>query len=279
MTGPMSDWHRPLYVVSWKEAGEVLSGCDGVVAELSTSVSWNKFFVSSLFLPLSSSVEPFQPDQSLVTIMSSYMEGIDILYSTNTFHISSLVLMSHLPSLVLPQHLAMITSLQLNFEVSLFIDHIMNPDRDQEKGWPPFTAMASVLGSSFPSLHKAYISLWDSQPRVYSRGPHESEVEAFEKALTKIDEAMQKLGPQLRELDVAVMYTIFEGIAAKASQSGAYFEPNAVWPPGRWFWRPVEVHDADKPGPDGSLGYWVRQGRPDVTYTSSGQFLRDVSCF
>ena len=45
--------------------------------------------------------------------MHSYVDGINILYGTNTFHMSSLELQVHLPRLVPASHLEMITSLEL----------------------------------------------------------------------------------------------------------------------------------------------------------------------
>ncbi len=64
--------------------------------------------------------------------MLSYMEALDVLYLTNTVHISSVVLMCHL-SLLLPQRLASIASLELVRDLVVFRP-LPNPQREQEKG-------------------------------------------------------------------------------------------------------------------------------------------------
>lgn len=57
------------------------------------------------------------PSHSLLTIENSYIEGVDILYRTNTFHISSLPLLLNLARLMPPRHLATITSVELLWDL------------------------------------------------------------------------------------------------------------------------------------------------------------------
>ena len=50
----------------------------------------------------------------------SYVEGLDVLYHTNTIHIDSLFLTYHLSELILPQRLTSITALEFVWDFTCF---------------------------------------------------------------------------------------------------------------------------------------------------------------
>lgn len=58
----------------------------------------------------------------MINLSSSYIEGIDVLYSTNTLRLRHTMLMRKLPELLLPQRLSSVTSLDMIWGLYLFND-------------------------------------------------------------------------------------------------------------------------------------------------------------
>jgi len=185
----------------------------------------------------------------------SYMEGLDVLYSTNTIHIGSAFLTRHLPLFILPQRLASITSLELVWGLAL--DSPLHPLVDRETGWPFYNALVTTVASAFPSLRKLYISI---ETRSFVT---DASVQGFEsdeqELLGPMDEMVRKLGAQLQDCQIAPPRRLYEALMYKAKCRGARIESQR---PGtlRWqrFWRPVAVEHGGQSGDH--LGYWVRQG-------------------
>lgn len=82
------------------------------------------------------------------------MEGIDVLYRTNTIHMSGQALILNLPHLLPPQRLSAITSLEIVCPLTL---------HGAEVGAIPEVGLLknylSVLASSLPNLSRLYLAL------------------------------------------------------------------------------------------------------------------------
>ncbi|KAK4063021.1 hypothetical protein Trihar35433_8816 [Trichoderma harzianum] len=90
----------------------------------------------------------------LLSCRQAYVEGIDVLYRTNTIHMSGQTLILNLPQLLLPQRLSAITSLEIVCPLTLHGAEVgAIPDIDLLKNY------LSVLASSFPSLTRLYLAL------------------------------------------------------------------------------------------------------------------------
>lgn len=184
------------------------------------------------------------------------MEALDILYSTNTIHISSVVLMRHLPELLLPQRLVSIMSLELVWNMVLFRT-LPDPRQEEEKGWPAYVALTSLVASAFPSLKKLYTSIDTDCKHIDLRADY-LEGEA-KKLLSPVDEMIGKLGPQLQECQIAVPMSHYTALERTATTLGAHIERGPRnWPHAFRFWRPLTAEECEHSG--NNLGYWVRSG-------------------
>lgn len=101
----------------------------------------------------------------LCTSRQAYMEGIEVLYGSNTFIIESQdfyhLLLPHpdkttVGHVLLPQHLAMIKSLELHIDAVLF----KKPGREHNSTANSLLAMPhlAALPTTFPNLHSLVIS-------------------------------------------------------------------------------------------------------------------------
>lgn len=84
----------------------------------------------------------------------SYTEGISVLYSTNTIHISSAILLTDLPAYILPQRLSAIASLEIIWSVET--DVCKGKDIPREKD---LKAILLILDNHFPSLKRLNLAL------------------------------------------------------------------------------------------------------------------------
>jgi hypothetical protein len=186
------------------------------------------------------------------------MEGLDVLYSTNTIHIGSPFLTRHLPLSILPQRLASITSLELLWQMA-FWSHL-HPLVERERGWPSYNGFITTVASAFPSLRKLYISVETGSFATDASG-HKAESDE-QKLLGPMDELVRKLGAQLQECQIAPPYSLYKVLVSKAKGRGARIERSR---PGtlRWqrYWRPVAVEHGEESRDH--LGYWVREGTDD----------------
>jgi len=101
------------------------------------------------------------------------VDGVDVLYRTNTFHIASLPLLLNLPRLMAPQHLASVTSLELLWEFrkphllnSETMKAIWNQVQASSPSTPPssphrtdFHAFCELIPRVFPNARHLYIAL------------------------------------------------------------------------------------------------------------------------
>lgn len=193
-----------------------------------------------------------------LTHYPSYMEVLDVLYSTNTIHIGSPFLTRHLPLSILPQRLASITSLELLWELAFHSP--LHPLVEREKRWQSYSALVTTVASAFPSLGKLYISV---ETGSYVRNASAQQLESDEQQLLgPMDELVRKLGAQLQECQIAPPYSLYRALVSKAKGRGARIEnsrPGIVsW---QRFWRPVAVEHGEQSGDH--LGYWVRVGTDD----------------
>jgi hypothetical protein len=196
----------------------------------------------------------------LITI-HSYTEGIEILYATNTIHMSSAVMICHLPDLLLPCRLATITSVEmvwwLNTEFS-------SPEANVA-GREVFEALLQAVPKALPNLRKFHVSLLGDwyllamTPNDRARG--------FEASiLAPVDGMVCKLGSQLQECNVGLPASIFRSRWESGIVQGLKFERGEyAWVSDR-IWRPlppaVDRHSAGKE----ERGYWIREGKDDMPY-------------
>ena len=183
-----------------------------------------------------------------------------MLYRTNTVHIGSVFLTSHLTSFLLPQRLASITALELVWDLGL-LPVSSKARKDDTKGWSAYSSLIATIASVFPSLENLYISI---RTNSYMANSFAENVEDYErKLLIPIDEMVRKIGPKLQHCQIAPPHSLHRALMYRAESLGARTDSGGCGALRfRRFWRPVTVEQKEQPGE--SLGYWVRQGVEDT---------------
>lgn len=101
----------------------------------------------------------------------SYSDGVEVLYGTNSFHMSSLDLQVNLPHLVPPSHLQMITSLELLWPLNTIRtrkgtiplkDHVTPlweaSTNSETRADLPLHILCGMMPRTFPHLRSLYVS-------------------------------------------------------------------------------------------------------------------------
>lgn len=191
----------------------------------------------------------------------SYAEGIDVLYSTNTIHMASTVMILHLPQLLLTQRLDSITSVEMLWHIGPFQD--AGPYDPPDFGLAGFHNLLDVLPSTFPRLTNLYISL---QRDMKSAGVSLNKFRDVNESviMTPVDDMVRRLGPCMQECDIAIPTSLYEPRKYKAT--GTSIQPGRKIR-GEWerFWQELpetETGDGDRTAH--LRGYWVRLGQTDI---------------
>ncbi|PTB66884.1 hypothetical protein BBK36DRAFT_1198760 [Trichoderma citrinoviride] len=211
----------------------------------------------------------------LCSCRQAYIEGIDVLYATNTFHTASKEMILSLSSILLPQRLASITSVELLWDFAPF------PSIHPEVVKPPLSDMASfrlfldAVPATFPAARKLHISL---QGRLYPTRTvngltrWDSSVDRTDEILRPVDDLVSRLGPHVTDFSLGIPSSLYQDQRDRALKNG---DPVEQAHKGRHerHWRPLEG-DGER-----RTGYWVWLGKKDFTipYTCSiGEGAHDV---
>ncbi|KAK4442792.1 hypothetical protein QBC34DRAFT_386897 [Podospora aff. communis PSN243] len=228
----------------------------------------------------------------LLSCQEAYVEGIDVLYGTNTFHISSLDLQLSLPQLVPPDHLARITSLELLWKLNDINqartvkakNHAMalwqDPPRPVDS---PLHALRASVPETFPHLRRLYVSFQCHLDPPFGRsavdGDIITEVETI--FLGPVEDMVRILhhraGPKV-EINVAIQRGAWRVLLSKYMTllgTGLRAESADLVMRGR-FWKALgpatvgslgsgESETSSAKGND-SLGYWICGGWDDMKH-------------
>jgi hypothetical protein len=137
---------------------------------------------------------------SLTQSRCSYINGIEILCRSNTFHLINSETIQFLPDIMPPQRLALITSVETNWDLRAFRCQQSRTEQPLEMHWPknvPF------LAEMLPNLQKLRISFKDK----WHRYQDSTELEIKETFLEPIDGLVERLATTLKECYVAVPLT------------------------------------------------------------------------
>lgn len=165
----------------------------------------------------------------------SYVEGINVLYSTNTFFIASQAVLDALfcpgprtRHLILPERLATITSLELTWDLLLFgrlpsssrnLQRDLESDRRRAADRQKMTSHLSRIGDACPNLHSLVLTFTDALYLDWSVQPRLALEEINSLLLRPIAEAVMRLPrPQKRPVVVELPYNVFVDIRSAARQ-------------------------------------------------------------
>ncbi|KFY21172.1 hypothetical protein V491_03102, partial [Pseudogymnoascus sp. VKM F-3775] len=195
----------------------------------------------------------------LLACREAYADGIDILFSTNTFHMDNFDLLQHLPRLILPQRLRSIKSL----EISWTFRPTVTDEKPMEVLWNDPTTEDSVLHEMcrmipelFPHVSQLDINFLyelrvrqEFQDAISALGGIERVI------LGPIEDMIRVLGPG-REVCIAIQQSVFSDLHEKKQELyGSELKTEIYNPYITRFWKELD--------PDNGLGYWICRGAPD----------------
>ncbi|KFY47842.1 hypothetical protein V495_01787 [Pseudogymnoascus sp. VKM F-4514 (FW-929)] len=201
----------------------------------------------------------------LLACRQSYVDGIDVLFTTNTFHLEGDDLLQHLPGLLLPQRLRSIQSLEMlwfkrrtqdkstsSSTQPLWANHTKIGRASRES---VLHTLCQMVPQALPHVRQVTISLECIVEETHKfAGPTESRLIPDPPILGPIEDMIRALGPG-REFNVAIQLRLWNVLKSKY---GALYGPNFriethnTCIEGR-FWKLLGTGD--------ELGYWVCSGR------------------
>ena len=190
-----------------------------------------------------------------------------MLYRTNAFSIDSPNPIDEFHRLLLPQRLALITTLELSWDIF----RPSAPSHPALDGWSTYHSSARAIVPAFSSLRSLYFSVripcfMSIQATHDGYSTRAEMIDSYErKVLGPIDEIVIKLGPKLRECQIAPQHSLYNAFKSKAEGAGACIEAggghgNLPW---ERFWHPITI-ESNQQYIDNSLGYWIRKGYDDL---------------
>ncbi|WEW60122.1 hypothetical protein PRK78_005607 [Emydomyces testavorans] len=197
----------------------------------------------------------------LVSCRRAYMEGIDVLYSTNTIHMANTTMIRNLPRLLPAQRLASIRSVEMLWNLHLFRADKLGDAPDS--GTSAFHALLDMIPMLFPNLRKLYISLQGELRSVGTLDERYGTVEAT--ILIPLDAMVRSLSANVQTCDIAVPYTVYVPIKHRATGHpglGNRRLRNKVW---ERVWRELPHVALEGAGCTTHLaGFWIYRGFQDM---------------
>ncbi|KAI5457574.1 hypothetical protein BGZ63DRAFT_394992 [Mariannaea sp. PMI_226] len=146
----------------------------------------------------------------LLSCHMAYIEGVEVLYGTNTLHLSRPILLRRMTELFLPQRLHSIQFIELIWDVGqrkspgVELEVKLSPTRDV------ITELVRIVPNAFPNLQKAHITLLN----CYSIDDINEDPNPFARAaeadiLVPIDNMVRKL-PLLRDMYVGLPESVVQ---------------------------------------------------------------------
>ena len=197
----------------------------------------------------------------LKTCRQAYIEGIDVLFRTNTIHIESMDLIMYFPRLVLSQRLDSIKSLELHWNL-LLSDRNPRHYRRWQNEWAKYNDLISKVGGTFASMRTLYISV-DTNTYLGPFSMRDTESEERQ-LLVPITKMVRGSAHKLVECQIAPSYSWYGRMLDRARHRDALVEEGGGIGAFHWsrFWQPVSTEVMEH----GSLcsGFWVRRGADDT---------------
>ncbi|KAH8892533.1 hypothetical protein GQ53DRAFT_805991 [Thozetella sp. PMI_491] len=206
----------------------------------------------------------------LLTCRQAYLEGIDVLYSTNTFRLSngSLehndLLVHHLSKLLSPPRLAMIRAIELRWTVD--VAKLFTQETQNKEDWY-FMDLVGSVPCAIPNLHRVRLSISNgSQTELIQRSRN------FDRDLLAMVDSMVRNLEHLREFVLEIPQMIAQAQFSLAIEEGQKVKKVGEF---NYFWRPLlrpssplplssKSQKYEKQSNDGKCvvpGYWITENR------------------
>ncbi|CAH0046174.1 unnamed protein product, partial [Clonostachys solani] len=207
----------------------------------------------------------------LLSCRQAYKEGIEVLYSTNTIHSASKLMLLNLDKLLLPQRLSNIKSLELIWTFDPYLgdcEPTREPCRDSES----FDKFLEALPVFFPGVQHLHVAI---QGEIFPGERKASGGWGFMKNTTKaievvfekdimipFDQMVHRLGPGVRQVTLACSSFLYGGARGVALENNPdHVQQVHLGAKKERFWRPF----VGGRGRNNHLGgYWVQLGQRDA---------------
>jgi hypothetical protein len=183
-----------------------------------------------------------------------YVEGIDVLYRTNTIFLESQILIMNLSELLLPQRLASIVSLEVSLEALT-----TGCNRDWGLDISHLPGALDSIASSFPCLRRLYFSI---KSGIYAKGRLDH---AF--IIQHMDGFYKRVLPHMDTLALALPITTVGDVAKMAEWQEEQHPATGLAPIA--FWRCFD----EQKGPQMHFRYLTYPKRPLRLPEGSGHGL------
>ncbi|CAI6095850.1 unnamed protein product [Clonostachys chloroleuca] len=193
---------------------------------------------------------------------TSYLEGIDVLYGTNTIHSASKQMLLHLDKLLLPQRLANIRSVELVWFFKPYRTHSPQGPLDD---LPTFYEFLAKIPATFPNVRSFYMALHGDITHMTDRNGRRvymDDAESIEITDREVMSPIDAMVGKLRQLDdctIALSSLEYERRrkrAVDAVDTVVYQVHLGGWQERHWRVRKGEMGY--------SQGYWVQLGHREL---------------
>ncbi|KAI8959036.1 hypothetical protein F5Y11DRAFT_16880 [Daldinia sp. FL1419] len=206
----------------------------------------------------------------LLVCRQAYIEGVDVLYSTNRFHLAYPELAICLPRFVPREHIAAMRAVEVIWSFTVPSGMYFSWDADDKSGLQNCdgASLLERLPQVFPNLHYLYLSLINLVPKqrlIAGMGGRET-YDAIEEILRKVDEVIIQL-PQLQECRVGLPSSLYTtrklvemGRDIDWNYRGCVPDPEALWRS-----IPLVEESTNLDSENQSIGgYWIVHGYRDM---------------
>ncbi|KAL2133779.1 hypothetical protein VTI74DRAFT_1716 [Chaetomium olivicolor] len=224
----------------------------------------------------------------LLACRQSYLDGIDVLYKTNTFHFSSLSLLQDLPRLLPPHRLGVITSLELLWifdKPNILNDDTINStwasaapstsstSSSRSSQETAFHTLCTTLPQIFPAVRRLYIALQAHIAPPHTFHADDDAVADVERVILGPVEGMfRRMGTGSdKEFSLAIQRGGWEVFADRLTEQGdgaqRVFEGFEDGSYQERAWKPLD---------DKGNGYWLRPGWDDIGTFGAEYWMYDL---
>lgn len=215
-----------------------------------------------------------------------YIEGFDILYSTNRFHISGMNLIQHFPRLLPTQGLSYIHSVEMRWDLGQVAQP---PTTDQDisaeprfGGWRMFLSLLDQLPKALPHLRYLHLTLrgdWFPPQMAVNDLVRHSEPAMLQPIDRMVRELYRTSGLISTRYIVAIPANVFQTRMSLISPmpdhgSQVVFEPV---PNRRLVWRSLEPKSFGQSDMKNELGYWLEDALDKAREQASSYRVTPVS--
>lgn len=213
-----------------------------------------------------------------------YVEGIDALYGTNRFHFSGTVLMKNLAQLLRPEHLALIRSAEMIWNLGQ-VARPPSPDMDLSSderfaGWYTFASLLQAVPDALPNLQYLHVTLsgtWYPDQMA----PNDILRRSVADVLEPVDQMVKDYfssNSRLKEVNVGLPYKIWIPREKHDARASSRVEMSSFKDVPARIWRSLGCSE-EIPGREAEeIGYWTRCAVVPEGKRSTSRAIRYILC-